>query len=218
MLRLITGLLILGCLSCIGSARAYSPVQNNNPVSSEQYINNRTTEGLKNISYLDQKGSLSDEERKISSDLFKRITPAAAGNKGVATNTGDDVASVYISIIPPASTHVIDPFVLNVTGRDEENHLAVAWVNSSCLLSLASLAEVRQIRTVTPPHERAITNGTVQDVYTTTPLAQGTEMSNLSGTEQHPPPTRASGPGTVVIGGLLPVLIVIHRIVMKTLK
>ena len=38
-----------------------------------------------------------------------------------------------------------------VTDRDEENHLAVAWVEVNDLETLASQEEVRTIRTVMPP-------------------------------------------------------------------
>lgn len=216
---LVIGLVILCCFLCIGSTRAYSSVQNyNKSISSPHYIDNQTTTDLKNITYPVQKGTLSEAEKKLSSDLLERITSVTSGNKGMATKTEDGVAYVYVSVIPPASTHVIDPYALNVTDRDEQNHVAVAWVNISSLVSLASLAEVRQIQTVIPPHMQSATTGIVQNVSTDTPRAQGTELKNPSGSKQTPPVTQAPGPGLLVIGGLLSVLVVINRIVKKKLK
>jgi hypothetical protein len=74
-----------------------------------------------------------------------------AGN-GRAT---DDMVYVYVYLKPPAETRVIEPYVWELTGRDETNHFAVAWVEVNDLETLASLDEVRAIRTVMPPLLRA---------------------------------------------------------------
>jgi subtilisin family serine protease len=52
---------------------------------------------------------------------------------------------------PGYSTHSIDPFVAEVTDRDEDHSLAVAWVDSNNLSTVASLKGVRSIEEVIPP-------------------------------------------------------------------
>lgn len=66
----------------------------------------------------------------------------------------DDMVYVYVYLKPPAETETIEPYVWEVTDRDEKNHLAVAWVEVNNLELLASLEEVRTIRTVMPPLAR----------------------------------------------------------------
>lgn|GEM_PF-2794743 len=66
----------------------------------------------------------------------------------------DDMVYVYVYLKPPAETETIEPYVWEITDRDEENHLAVAWVEVNNLELLASLEEVRTIRTVMPPLAR----------------------------------------------------------------
>ncbi|MEI7649985.1 MAG: S8 family serine peptidase, partial [Methanomicrobiales archaeon] len=58
---------------------------------------------------------------------------------------------VYISTQPGYSTHIADSLVADVTDRDENNHLAVGWVDIQNLLTIASLDGVRNIREVIPP-------------------------------------------------------------------
>ena len=52
---------------------------------------------------------------------------------------------------PGYSTHIIDSYVYEVTDRDDENRLAVAWVDSTNLGTVASLEGVRSIEEVIPP-------------------------------------------------------------------
>jgi len=58
---------------------------------------------------------------------------------------------VYIHIIPGNSTHCIDSYVSEVTDRDEEHSLVVAWVDRYSLGAVASLECVRSIDEVIPP-------------------------------------------------------------------
>ncbi len=58
---------------------------------------------------------------------------------------------VYIYLNPNASTWIIDSYVEKVTDRDEEKRIAVAWVKVKNLERLASLEDIRTIRTVMPP-------------------------------------------------------------------
>jgi hypothetical protein len=105
------------------------------------------------------KESLTPAQKKISSDLFTQET-APAGSTGTATvaargpASGATVAYVYVSVDPSASTHVIDSYVIDVTDRDETNHIAVAKVNFDNLEKLASRSEVRSIQQVIPPRVR----------------------------------------------------------------
>ncbi|WP_269850896.1 S8 family peptidase [Methanosarcina horonobensis] len=60
---------------------------------------------------------------------------------------------VYIYLEPYANSSILDGYC-EVEERDEENHLAVAWVPLESLEILASLPEVRSIQTVLPPFVR----------------------------------------------------------------
>lgn len=60
---------------------------------------------------------------------------------------------VYIYLEPLARSNILDGYC-EVTERDEENHIAVAWVPLKSLETLASLPEVRSIQTVLPPFVR----------------------------------------------------------------
>lgn len=82
---------------------------------------------------------------------LKQFYPASA-----AEQTGNGKAAgarvyVYIYLEPPVNTHDINEYAWEVTDRDEENHLAVAWVEVENLEALASRESVRMICTVTPP-------------------------------------------------------------------
>lgn len=123
------------------------------------------------------KSALTEAQSKLSSDLLqllddqflppgttgeeirsqmqgqRQLRPADPLLRGIAGGSGD-LVYVYISLIPPAATQVINAYAQEVTGRDEENHLAAAWVPVSNLEAIASLDGVRQIRTVLPPRVR----------------------------------------------------------------
>ncbi len=76
---------------------------------------------------------------------------SVTGNAAPAKIQSGTQVYVYISTEPGYSTHIVDPLVAEVTGRDEENHLAVGWTNVANLPGLADLEGVRNIRQVTPP-------------------------------------------------------------------
>ena len=88
------------------------------------------------------KSNLTDAQKKLSTDLLQLVNSSFQPG---------DLVYVYVYLKPPAGTHIIDPYVREVTDRDEKNHLAVAWVEVKDLETLASLGAVRTIRTVMPP-------------------------------------------------------------------
>jgi hypothetical protein len=93
------------------------------------------------------RNNLTPAEQKLSSDLLDRVresTPA----------TGGEVVHVYVTLVPPAATAVVDAYAEEVTGRDEEHHLATARVRVDRLLDLAGREEVRSIMSVLPPVTR----------------------------------------------------------------
>ncbi|WP_209628819.1 S8 family serine peptidase [Methanofollis sp. W23] len=69
------------------------------------------------------------------------------------TRADDGVLQVYLYIWlkDGVSTEVVDPYVREVTDRDEDRHVAAAWVRVDRLKDLASLEDVRRIESVTPP-------------------------------------------------------------------
>jgi parallel beta-helix repeat protein len=80
--------------------------------------------------------------------------------KNIPSRTVEKVY-VYIYLESSANSSVLDSYC-EVTERDEENHIAVAWVSSGSLEILASLPEVKNIQTVVPPllrQEDGITKG-----------------------------------------------------------
>jgi subtilisin family serine protease len=122
------------------------------------------------------KSSLTDAQKKLSTDLLQlldcrflpqgqnmenhkmqmkksgQLRPAGSVSpkldRRVVVN---DLVYVYIYLKPPAGTQAIEPYVREVTDRDEKNHIAVAWIEVKKLEKLASLKTVRTIRTVMPP-------------------------------------------------------------------
>ena len=123
----------------------------------------------------DVKSNLTDAQKKLSTDLLqlldstslphgqdrgtlemqmkrlRQFRPASSVSPAFDGRGAGDMVYVYIHLTPHAGTRTIEPYVLEVTNRDEENHLAVAWVEVSDLETLASRKEVRTIRTVMPP-------------------------------------------------------------------
>jgi hypothetical protein len=72
-------------------------------------------------------------------------------NSGPEKVPSGNLVYVYISTQPGYSTHIVDSFVVDVTDRDEDNHLAVGWVDIQKLETLASVEGVRNIREVILP-------------------------------------------------------------------
>jgi PKD repeat protein len=106
---------------------------------------------------LSERPALSDEMAKLSSDLVDLVEMNGAGGSAPANTSlssgyaAPQPVTVYVSLHPPAATDCVDPFAVEVTARDEGRHLAVARVRVEDLRGLASLPEVRSVRTVLPP-------------------------------------------------------------------
>lgn len=91
-------------------------------------------------------------------------SPAGSGENASGSYPGDspypdesyypaEKVYVYIYLEPFASSNILDGYC-EVTDRDEENHITVAWVPLESLEALASLPEVKSIQTVLPPFIR----------------------------------------------------------------
>jgi hypothetical protein len=126
---------------------------------------------------LPEKNVRSESEKKISSALrmettaprlaasphFKELessvriknVPVTYGSTGSQTTSlnlpSGKLAYVYVYVKPGYSTHIIDSSVYEVENRDENYHIAVAWVDVEALETLAALEGVRTIREVIPP-------------------------------------------------------------------
>ncbi len=137
---------------------------------------NTSIEGVKNKLGImsSQKANLSLQQQKLSTDLleltsadvltgiqsredlikkmqslkqFRYYTSVREGIKQT-----DEQVYVYIHLASNAATSIIEPYVQEVTDRDEQNHLAVAWVSVTKLKILTGLDAVSFIRTVLPPY------------------------------------------------------------------
>jgi hypothetical protein len=82
---------------------------------------------------------------------LKQFRPASYVSLASDGRVAGDMVYVYVYLKPLAETRAIEPYVWEVTDRDEENHLVVAWVEVNDLETLASREVVRTIRTVIPP-------------------------------------------------------------------
>jgi hypothetical protein len=127
---------------------------------------------------LPAKDVLTDSEKKLSSALLMQTSasrqavspvvkesfessvriknvPVTSGSGGLQVPSGylpsGKLVYVYVYVKPGYSTHIIDSSVNEVTNRDENYHIAVAWVDIQALEQLASLEGVRTIREVTTP-------------------------------------------------------------------
>ena len=124
------------------------------------------------------KSNLTDAQKKLSTDLLQLLNsnflpegqnreklemqmkrlgqfrPASSVSPTGDGRVAGDLVYVYVHLKPLAGTRTIEPYVWEVTDRDEENHLAVAWVEVKNLETLASLEAVRTVRTVMPPMVR----------------------------------------------------------------
>ena len=79
------------------------------------------------------------------------VPPFSAGSSDAKKIPSGRLVYVYISTEPGSSTHIADPLVAEVTDRDENSHLVVAWADAANLESIADLGGVQSIRQVTPP-------------------------------------------------------------------
>ncbi|RLB66222.1 MAG: hypothetical protein DRH04_09685, partial [Deltaproteobacteria bacterium] len=123
----------------------------------------------------DAKSNLTDAQKKLSTDLLqltdsaflphgqdretlemqmtrlRQFRPANSVSPATDGRVVGDMVYVYVYLNPFAETQAIEPYAWEVTNRDEENHLAVAWVKVSDLETLASLEAVRTVLSVMPP-------------------------------------------------------------------
>jgi hypothetical protein len=151
------------------------------------------------------KSNLTDAQKKLSTDLLQLVNnsflppgqnretlemqmknlgqfrPASSVSLGSDGRVAGDLVYVYVYLKPPARTQTIEPHVWEVTDRDEENHLAVAWVEVKDLEELASLESVRTIRTVMPPVVRTGSVTTEGDAIHRTYDVRATYSQNGSG-------------------------------------
>jgi len=213
------GLCVLACIQVLRTAGASPDVQDYNVSTSQPpHLNPTGTAGSGSITPPQKDTTTNEARKKLSSDLVELITTGSQGIEAARTMQGDDRVYVYIHVIPAASTHIIDSYVVTVTDRDEQNHIAVAWVSISRLEALASLPEVRLIQEVIPPRVRLPTMGTVQTTFTETPSSpsttQSTEMTTSAGSKQATP-TQAPGSGLPVICGMLAILVVMKKMSLK---
>ena len=139
-------------------------------------IDTSSASKVKNILQIENvKSNLTDAQKKLSTDLLQLVNssflpegqnretlemqmerlgqfrPASSVSSTSDGRVAGELVYVYVYLKPPAGTRTIEPFVWEVTDRDEKNHLAVAWVGVKDLETLASLDAVRTIRTVMPP-------------------------------------------------------------------
>ena len=153
----------------------------------------------------DVKSDLTGTQKKLSTDLLQLIDstflpygpdrgtlemqmthlrqfrPASSVSPATGGRVAGDMVYVYIYLRPFAETQTIEPYVWEVTDRDEENHLAVAWVEVNDLETLASQKEVRTIRTVMPPISRTGSVTTEGDVIHRTYDVRTTHSKSGSG-------------------------------------
>lgn len=112
------------------------------------------------------KYNITESQLKISSDLLNLIettasrSPAANSNSlqssyfipaNAATGLDEDLVYVYVYLKKGTSIEAIKPLVHEITDYDDENSLVVAWISVKRLEELASMKEVKKIRTALPP-------------------------------------------------------------------
>jgi hypothetical protein len=111
---------------------------------------NSNTAGLQYNTVIDKK-NFTASQKKLSAALLMRTTASDGSQASSTTMSSGKPVYVYVYMKPGYSTHNIDSFVSEVPNRDEDNHIAVAWVDAQNLETVASLEGVRLIREVIPP-------------------------------------------------------------------
>ncbi len=144
---LFSGIVIFGSLSvAIGDTTPFNEIQ----------AEGTTIIDLSNIT---------TEQEKMSSDLLSLVADQSGSSSEATVYTNSAVSStipvnneqeqqlvfVYISLFQGEQTSVIYPYALNITSIDADNSLVTAWVDVNRLEEIASLEEVRTIRTVVSP-------------------------------------------------------------------
>ena len=121
------------------------------------------------------------ETLKMEMERLKQLRPASYVSSTGGGSVADDLVYVYVYLKPPTGTGAIEPYVWEVTDRDEENHLAVAWVEVKNLETLASMEAVRTVRTVMPPLVRTGSVTTEGDAIHRTSDVRATYSQSGSG-------------------------------------
>jgi len=102
-------------------------------------------------------GQLSQADPFSRRVVFSGENPEnAAGSEENASESSsypDEKVYVYVYLEPFANSSILEGYC-EVADRDEENHIAVAWVQLESLEALVSIPEVRNIQTVLPPFVR----------------------------------------------------------------
>ena len=102
-------------------------------------------------------GQLSQADPVLRRAVLSGENPENAAGSGEnaseSSSYPDEKVYVYVYLEPFANSNILDGYC-EVEDRDEENHIAVAWVPLESLETLASLPEVRNIQTVLPPFVR----------------------------------------------------------------
>jgi hypothetical protein len=77
--------------------------------------------------------ALSQVKGSFESSLRIKNVPVPSGSEGAQTASPNLVSGklvyAYVYVKPGYSTHIIDSYVFEVSGRDENNHIAVAWID-----------------------------------------------------------------------------------------
>ncbi|WP_231593700.1 PGF-pre-PGF domain-containing protein [Methanosarcina siciliae] len=125
-------------------------------LSDERYLSGKeSAETLK--TRMVELGQLKQEDpvsrRAVLSGEYQEIAAGSGENSSETSSYPDEKVYVYIYLEPSANSSILDRYC-EVEDRDEENHIAVAWVPLESLETLAALSEVRNIQTVLPPFVR----------------------------------------------------------------
>lgn len=145
---------------------------------------NVTLENEANYQITDQvnKSNMTETESKLSTDLLDLVkeTKSSSTTEAVTNSDSEDLVYVYVYLYKGNSTNVIEPIVKEITDRDEDNSVAVAWVSVNKLEELASLKEVKNIRTVMAPVVNNGSNTTVENTSDTTDTEKGNYLADGS--------------------------------------
>ncbi|MBN1424328.1 S8 family serine peptidase [Candidatus Fermentibacteria bacterium] len=119
-------------------------------------------------------------EHAATMEQAARFEPARS-EPTIAAQIDEGRIYCYISLADHAATSAVDPLVMQVTDRDEANHLAVAWVKVKDLRTLAASDAVRSIKQVTPPATRTGSVNTQGDAVHQTDDVRSTYGENGTG-------------------------------------
>jgi hypothetical protein len=124
-------------------------------------LKSKLTESQKKLStdllqLIDQKllPSTTDLQTQVNSMIKLNQIKLFEGGNSLREQVSESSVYVYIFLFEGISTYSFDEYASVITDRDEKNHIAVAWIQVKNLENIASLNEVRSIRTVYPPINR----------------------------------------------------------------